>query len=181
MKNNSFYTATLLFGLSTCVNAKSIVEELAICQKNQNSLKRLVCFDNLANKAQKKGHLVEESLTKKTNPHIKPIDANNTKTEEKEKAKEESTVELFGLNKQSNEKSFVENGKLFATISLVEKLNSNKIQITLNNGQVWRQSSVEKFNLPKKGDNIIISSGLFDSFFMKKEGSKTRIRVSRIK
>lgn len=57
--------------------------------------------------------------------------------------------------------------------------NGNKLTITLENGQIWRQLDTKRFPL-NVGDAVIIRSASFGSFKLAKESSSRSIRVKRL-
>ncbi|WP_308367018.1 MULTISPECIES: hypothetical protein [unclassified Microbulbifer] len=67
-----------------------------------------------------------------------------------------------------------------ATIAEIRDAAYGKLQITLTNGQVWRQNDSTRVNW-KSGDMVIIERALFGSFFMKQADGGRSMRVKRVK
>jgi hypothetical protein len=53
-----------------------------------------------------------------------------------------------------------------------------KIIVTLENGQIWRQTDIDRVYW-EQGEQVEITRGLFGSFFMKSVEGGRRIRVTR--
>jgi hypothetical protein len=65
-----------------------------------------------------------------------------------------------------------------ATITNVRKSASDKLTVTLDNGQVWRQLDNKSLHL-KSGDGVIIRKASLGSFLMEKRTGSRSIRVKR--
>ena len=81
-------------------------------------------------------------------------------------------------------------GKRFLTVEQIEeeeavavtavtKSSSGKLTITLENGQVWRQSDSKSFRI-SVGDAVVVRAKSLGSFMLSKEGSSRSIRVKRV-
>ncbi|MEL7185037.1 MAG: hypothetical protein AAFN50_01220 [Pseudomonadota bacterium] len=64
-------------------------------------------------------------------------------------------------------------------VAAISKSATNKLTITLDNGQVWRQIDSTKLRL-KVGDTVIIRAKSFGSFKLSKETGNRSIRVKRL-
>jgi hypothetical protein len=53
-----------------------------------------------------------------------------------------------------------------ATVTAVRNLPGGQFVVTLDNGQIWRQSEADWWASPKKGDRVTISRGIMDSFVL---------------
>ena len=53
------------------------------------------------------------------------------------------------------------------------------VEVTLENGQVWRQKDTVSFNV-RVGDAIEIEAGAFGAYYMKRAGQGRMIRVQRV-
>lgn len=69
---------------------------------------------------------------------------------------------------------------IVATISKFQKTAHKKAYITLDNGQVWKQSDSTQVYW-KAGDSVRIERGALNSFFIRKTEGSRRIRVKRVK
>ena len=67
---------------------------------------------------------------------------------------------------------------LGATVSKLQRYSYDKVLITLDNGQVWKQIDGSNLRL-RVGDAVEIERASLGSFMLKKQGSKRSMRVSR--
>lgn len=175
------------------VNAETVSDAIEACTKEKNSLKRLVCFDGVAKnlRSYSKGddlYQPSQSGTARTlsSPAVSTaadtndVSARINQKKVEEKLKKNNEVDEFGKKSLPKEEAYIEEGNLIAEVKQVEKLRSNKSRITLTNGQIWQQTDSLKYGVPKAGDKVILEKGLLNSFFIKVEGSKKRIRVKRV-
>ena len=62
----------------------------------------------------------------------------------------------------------------------MQKTPYGKLIITLETGQVWRQTNSTSLRL-KPGQEVYVEEGALGSYFLGKESSNKRIRVKRLK
>ena len=67
-----------------------------------------------------------------------------------------------------------------ATITDLSKSSSGKFTITLDNGQVWRQTSTSTMRI-SEGDAVVIERASLGSFKLKKAGTKRSMKVKRVR
>jgi hypothetical protein len=67
---------------------------------------------------------------------------------------------------------------LGATVTKLQRYSYDKVLITLDNGQVWKQVDSSSLRL-RVGDTVEIERASLGSFMLKKQGSKRSMRVSR--
>lgn len=67
---------------------------------------------------------------------------------------------------------------LTATVTKLQKFGYDKVLITLDNGQVWKQVDASSLRL-RVGDAVDIERASLGSFMLRKQGSKRSMRVSR--
>ncbi|MGS2719461.1 hypothetical protein [Paraglaciecola aestuariivivens] len=84
----------------------------------------------------------------------------------------------FGYEHTQAPKGMLE--KLSLPVSKVNKTPFGRMVITLENGQVWRQSDKVRLKI-KPGQNVTIERGVLGSFFMSTDQVKKSIRVKRVK
>ena len=95
-----------------------------------------------------------------------------------------SQEDLFGKSGDEMERTVQEAtgsapiDSLGATISKLQRYSYDKVLITLDNGQVWKQIDGSSLRL-RVGDAIEIERASLGSFMLKKQGSKRTMRVSR--
>ena len=66
-----------------------------------------------------------------------------------------------------------------ATVTDVRESASNKLTVTLDNGQVWRQLDNKTLRL-KNGEAVIVRKASLGSFLLEKESGSRSIRVKRL-
>jgi hypothetical protein len=66
-----------------------------------------------------------------------------------------------------------------ATVTDVRESASNKLTVTLDNGQVWRQLDNKTLRL-KNGEAVIVRKASLGSFLLEKESGSRSIRVKRV-
>lgn len=125
-------------------------------------------------------HTHSSSRDRRKNP--KNVDSKSTKSKPIEtKPATEPIKETFGLPEK---KETAITNKIRSKFLSVKQLSNKKVDIKLENGQVWR--SVEAVNRGelsklKSSNSIEISEALISGYVLKAEGKKLSIRVRRIK
>ena len=95
-----------------------------------------------------------------------------------------SQEDLFGKNQAEVERSVEEAtgteriDSLSGTISRLQQSGYDKVVITLDNGQIWRQIDASSLRL-RVGDSVRIERGAIGSYMLQKKGSKRSMRVTR--
>ncbi len=69
--------------------------------------------------------------------------------------------------------------KVFTVVSA--KKSRDKYIITMDDHQIWKQSETSRTFKIAEGDKVVINSGSLSSYFLKKVGGKSRIKVKRVK
>ena len=176
-------------------NEKSIED----CAKIEDPNLRLKCYDSflLSSTPQEKKESAP-SMEKAENYYkpppnkikIEPIKSNEPSIELKEaqikiqETEEELKKVKSELKKaQKIEKQLREVDKdVIGTIVNVKKVGNYKIDITLDNGQVWRSVESIYRRLPvKKSQKVTISKAVFSGHILKVSGKKVAIRVRKIR
>jgi hypothetical protein len=179
-------SAVLIALLSPFGMANTLLDDLSICAKNSDNLQRLVCYDKLAENSPSNQQKVQQQiplqvtssipLTQLKPPQkahiIKPQSAFNVTNEVNQQQAN------FGQEDKQRTKDLIK--EIQAQVVLVKKGTYGKQIITLNNGQVWRQTDSTYLKL-RKGQAIIIKRGAMGSFFIGKHSTNKRIRAKRIK
>lgn len=181
------YTLTVLWALASLshANAESIASALEKCSNVENTLKRLVCYDQLSQQAKgyEDSQLPVANRPTQSNPYSAPAIAGQTPTTLPPAAVQQRSARTaeddFGLPPlQVVEREQLDS--LVATVTKKDKTLRGKIIVTLDNGHVWTQSDTESFLL-KVGDQVRIEKGLMGGHFLNVVSSKKRIRVKRTK
>ncbi|BDX08563.1 hypothetical protein [Planctobacterium marinum] len=161
--------------VSVSVQAETLAQAMEKCRSVSNSVKRLVCYDQLAQRA---NNLEDSELAEfyANRPVVvaSPDARRNAVNNEVQTAPQNS----FGLEQQLAERKSAEASELRSVVGKIEKNPHGKLIITLQDGQVWRQTDSERMSL-SVGDSIVISRGLLGAFYLSKQGNNQNIRVKR--
>jgi len=96
-----------------------------------------------------------------------------------------SQEDLFGRNASEVQRSIEEATgaegieTLRASVTELQQAAPDKVVISLDNGQVWRQTTSSSLRL-RTGDDIEIERGALGSYLLQKVGSKKTMRVQRV-
>jgi hypothetical protein len=194
--------ALLVIFVSPISTANSLLDELAMCAKNTDSLQRLVCYDKLANDTKSKPPKQPQVTSKdsivervdsivKVAPKIQPEKVLAVSNHHKKPAVAEpqSVVVVIANSVKQQQASFGKEAvkrpedrikQLKAKVVKIQKAPYGELIITVENGQVWRQTDSTRFRL-SKDEMVIIERGVLGSFFIGKENSNQRIRAKRVK
>jgi hypothetical protein len=189
-------SAVLIALLSPFGMANTLLDDLSICAKNSDNLQRLVCYDKLAENSPSNQQKVQQQIPLQVTSSI-PLTQQNqnnlvlTQLKPPQKAHIIKPQSAFNVTNEVNQQqsSFGQEDKqrtknlikeIQAQVVLVKKGTHSKQIITLNNGQVWRQTDSTYLKL-RKGQAIIIKRGAMGSFFIGKHSTNKRIRAKRIK
>lgn len=167
---------------STQVQAGSLQASLKTCAQQNDSLKRLVCYDELAQSValvHTEASKVVPTINKKTDTMASTSQQVTAVPAVDSAATPEKAEKTFGAERVYAKKEQVEEVRF--TVQSVTKNARGKLKITFENGQVWQQKDSGAFTKFSPGEIAVIKRGVFDSFYMKKENSNRTIRVKRIK
>lgn len=178
IKNTILIAGIVFIGVANADDLSAI----KACAQIEDSLKRLVCYDQAAARLSHKKNIEkgeatvtpkvisEQESIKKTppNPIVESVDR-----------KEQFGIEHVQNQQKSKEKATEEKDVTYIVDSL-EKSIRKRWLITFENGQVWKQSDTEYLDL-SVGDTVHLSKGLFGAIYLKKDGSNRRIKVRRQK
>lgn len=147
-------------------NAAELSDQLKQCRAVQNDLQRLTCYDKIGsgtftptNVVTEREQYLERTPTA-TSSAVSTTSPDNFGIEHKEVPQEQVT-------------------SIIATVDLIEQSKRGLWTITLNNGQKWRQISSDGFLL-RKGEEVTISRGVFNSFLLTRKGSERQTKVARL-
>ena len=96
-----------------------------------------------------------------------------------------SQEELFGKNSSEVQRTVEEAtgsepiDSISAQVSRLQQYDYDKVVVSLDNGQVWKQVDSSNVRL-RVGDDVTIERASLGSFMLKKSGSKRTMRVSRM-
>lgn len=143
------------------------------CAEIEDSLERLVCYDNLAKqqqpeKAERK--VKEKEIAKKQKDKgQKPV----------EQRADDSSEQSFGMEHKEKEEGELD--RVEVEVASKEQGPYEKWKIVLSNGQVWKQTDSQSYFPWDENSVYYIERGAFNSFFFGREGSNRRLRVQRVK
>jgi hypothetical protein len=148
-----------------------MVDRIKLCSAIPESGERLSCFDEIGRsvKATVESHssasTVSASTVDTSAKATVPADKENSEQTDKFGTEHLVTPELASIN---------------SPISAISKNALGKFVVSLENGQVWQL--VETIQLTwKVNDSVEITRGVFNSFFLQREGGKRKAKAKRIK
>ena len=187
MKNIVILTSLMLTTWMT--QAQTLSDLITNCSKEPDSLKRLVCYDNVAAKAEKPLPVAQSAIkptavkeisppsTSLSTSSASPTISESLHSEKKMETSPES-VDQFGMEyKTAREQT---EDKIYANVKSIAKGHRGKLSVILDNGQSWKQTDSSSIRL-KAGERLYIERGALGSFFMSTEKTSRRIRVKRTK
>ncbi|MFT6919076.1 MAG: hypothetical protein ACJA2G_001711 [Cognaticolwellia sp.] len=171
MKNYSIITLTILTLLSLTTKAETLNVSLAQCLKIQDSLARLVCFDDLAEQAvpavNVKAKMVKNAPETKAETTMAPT---STK------------VADFGAEHLTTYKVAEEDQQVVLIVEQLSKDHYDKWRFTFTNGQKWQQTDNDFLKI-EVGDSVLLKKGFMSAVYLKQNrpDSNRKIRVKRLK
>jgi hypothetical protein len=182
------------FLFPTVASAETLSEALLECSKEKNSLKRLVCFDNVTKDVKQyedgerpafvipgfslSGNNEQASNARPTASNKNVASAPSSSTAPTPSAEGED-ISRLGLPKVV--KRDIDKGeKIYMTVAEARRDKNRKWVLKFENGQEWRQTDTVSIKV-EAGDAIYIERGTFGSFFLSKDDVKKRIRIKRNK
>ncbi|RUO63588.1 type VI secretion system-associated protein TagO [Pseudidiomarina insulisalsae] len=155
----SCVTVALLWTPNASAQAPA-ADQLKACASIENPLQRLVCYDKLA-----AGQSVEAPAAQRSNTQPAAVSERPQRNPE----------DQFGLPETNDA-----DDTIYVSLQKVEKDPYGKWIIYLTNGQVWKQTDSQTYQLPLDAD-YHIERGVLNGFFLGREGLNKRIKVRRIK
>ena len=155
MKLVFFYSSILVFASSLIAEEKKIED----CTKILDNNDRLSCFDSFF-LTDKKQILVNQE----------DIEIFEEKIDDEKKGTEKLIVKASSSVIKEN---LILNGIKLAGTDLIFELNDKSIWRTIEN--------VRKKDIPTPGDKIELEPGIFGSMFLKIKGTKTKIRIKKVR
>lgn len=168
--------AIVLQLMSFNLQAETLAEAVDKCRVISNSLKRLVCYDQLAQRA---NNLEDSELAEfyAKRPVAAPVQGQTySPVASDNSAMPENT---FGLELEVLKEKKAEASEQTSIVGKVDEDPYGKLIITLSDGQVWKQMDSEQFRL-SAGDTVVISRGFMGSFYLKKNGQNKTLLVKRL-
>ena len=150
-----FYSSILVFASSLVAEEKKIED----CTKILDNNDRLSCFDSFF-LTDKKQILVNQE----------DIEIFEEKIDDEKKGTEKLIVKAPSSVIKEN---LILNGIKLAGTDLIFELNDKSIWRTIEN--------VRKKDIPTPGDKVELEPGIFGSMFLKIKGTKTKIRIKKVR
>ena len=181
--------------------ANTLLDELSICAKKNDSLQRLVCYDKLTKKTnnsqlQQHQSTLKVTTTKKMDSSVNLAQKNlsgvaqmGAEPSKKPPAMQQQSTDVVGDTIKQQQENFGKENiqrsenlveQISAKVIEIQKAPYGELIITIEGGQVWRQKNRARFKL-SEGEVITIERGALGSFFIGKEDTNRRIRVKRMK
>ena len=178
MKTRLISLATLLctFGAFNA-HAETVADAMEKCRNTDNSLKRLICYDNIAkslNQYDGASAQVSQLQAYRSEAATQP----RPQVEAKRQPEASEPKNDFGLEHRRDLSA--EASEVSLTIaSFKDSLRGKKI-ITFSDGSVWQQSDSAYLKI-EEGQQVTIERGLLGSFYLSVEGVNKRMKVKRVK
>lgn len=161
-------------GLTTLsVSADTLTTQLAQCAQVQDSLARLVCYDDLVKAA---------SLPSVSKKQTVIVSKESKKSSVPSSSAVLSKEASFGAEHLNNKNVSEEDLQVVFTVDKVKKDQHGKWRFTFKNGQQWKQTDDSYFKV-KAGESVLLKKGVLDAIYLKKNDSNSnrKIRVKRVK
>lgn len=169
MKISAFLVIPSLF-MGAVAQAETLADAMQQCSKEENSLKRLVCYDKL-NKDLRQ--FDNSPLPQSSQRQQKESAATSSG---QQPAPPSTQMEEFGLPKESE---MISEDKILVTVAEKRRDAHGKWIIQFTNGHIWQQTDSQDYYFPES--QVYIEKGFLGSFFLGSEASNRRMRVKRIK
>lgn len=173
----------LIVFMSAALASGSVMAQqsgLQRCADIEDSLERLVCYDNLAQQQAEQRHERVQGQT-----HGQQVAEQARKKGQQKRANKQhrghsnAAEERFGMEHKNADE--LENfNKLVVELESREQDPYGYWIITLKNGQVWKQTEDVGYFSWDEDDVYYIERGALNSFFFGREGVNRRFRVTRI-
>jgi len=159
----------ILISANAYANA-DLGQQLSICAAKTDKLERLMCYDDLAANAKPSAHIMAaDSARVATTDNIIPAAPAVAMTQV-------VGVDDFGLIQKTAGKV----DKIYSEVAAIKEGPYGELVITFTNGQVWKQSSPDRYRV-KKGERVFIKAGALSSFLLGSDDHNATTRVRRLK
>lgn len=163
MKLSAFLIIPALF-MGAVAQAETLADAMQQCSKEENSLKRLVCYDRLSKDLRQ-----FENSPLPQSSHLPPA------TADAEPVSPSEQMQKFGLPEKSE---VISEDKILVSVADKHRDARGKWILELTNGQTWKQTDSQDYYFPE--GQIYIEKGFLGSFFLGSDDSNRRMRVKRI-
>ena len=183
---------------ATTTQADELYDELLACRDLSSAVARLDCYDAAVDGRGQAGSSQSAAVTTEPAAAVEPaapvaaaatVESATSAAPAAAATAAGATVisqeELFGQNTDDVQRTVEEAtgseriDSMNAQVTRLQKYDYEKVVISLDNEQVWKQVDSSSLRL-RVGDDVIIERAAFGSFMLKKVGSKRTMRVSRM-
>lgn len=172
-------TSLLIVAFSGQAQAESNPLQQAIkkCQQEQDSLKRLRCFDAIE---QAKPVAETPSELQRTDSQTAPrvVPSRPATSATRATAPQQAAAAAdddFGKSAPKEQQK----DRIYATVTLVEQEKSGHLVITFDNGHIWRQVNSQYYPI-EEGETHYIRRAVLGSFLMGSDRNNRTTRVRRV-
>ena len=169
--------AVLLTIVSSVSQAETVVEAMQDCRNESNDLKRLICFDKVA---ESMNIYVGASQSVEAVAESRPQAAAAASAVTASAASASAPAEEFGLEHKKKPEESTPDEMKARIVSLVKNARG-EFTVELDNGMVWRQKGKTNSLVISEGDAVTIERGMMGAFYLSREGYNRRVNVNRIK
>jgi hypothetical protein len=177
--------AILVLVSPAAASADALRDELRVCRDLPDDDARLICYDAAVDRSRQSGYSSPAPASQSPPAAVPAEPAGAPGTAAAAAATGTLTQEdLFGKTGDEVERTVEEATgserieSLSATVTRLQQYAYDRVLITLDNGQVWKQVDTSSLRL-RVGDAIDIERASLGSFMLRKQGSKRSMRVSR--
>lgn len=152
------------------------------CAAIEDSLQRLVCYDELAQQQAAQQRVTKNNAREKgkgQNHGQQGAEQARQKGQQMRNKNADRSEQRFGLE-HKNAKDMEALDKLVVEVESRRQDPYGNWIITLKNGQVWEQIESVGYFSWKENDTYYIERGALNSFFFGREGANRRFRVTRV-
>ncbi|GGD76453.1 hypothetical protein [Lacimicrobium alkaliphilum] len=168
MKISVFLIIPALF-MGAAAQAETLADAMQQCSKEENSLKRLVCYDRLSKDLRQ----FENSPLPQSSQSLSSSAHSDSARPESESPS--TQMQEFGLPEKSE---MISEDKILVSVAEKRRNARGKWVLEFTNGQMWEQTDSQDYYFPD--GQIYIEKGFLGAFFLGSEESKRRMRVKRI-
>ena len=186
----------VLFGVAKTIGAAEQDANIARCAAVEDDAARLACFDRLA---KPEPRIVTETITAEpegasADSRAEPpsradgdarASAQNAEEPEADRRLRRFIPRFFRRDKEDEgeapEPEKAERIPVVGEITQVTELARGNFQVTLDNGQVWRENEYEVHTTYAIGDRVSISPGFLGSHDLRNERTRQSAKARRVK
>lgn len=148
-------------------------EQLAECAAIKNPVQRLVCYDEVVS-GSGVATVASQGASKGASRAAQASQGRSQQPTKSERSDERDLEAEFGLPVETERLK-----RLDVEIASKQQTPRGQWIITLENGQVWKQTDYRRHVLPSDA-SYFIEAGVSTNFFLGRKGSNSRVSVERI-